>query len=134
MPLIDDREGEDFCVVPRTTNRYGCVTWHRYHFYVEAGLPETEVFLWVYGERLQVVLDHVVLAEYHCRYDWREHTVSDIRNGVFYATRFAAAQGSLLPLTLQEPLVLYRPKPMARQAQMPFPAQQLWLFKLGKTA
>jgi hypothetical protein len=22
---------------PRTTNRYGCVTLHRYHFYVEAG-------------------------------------------------------------------------------------------------
>jgi hypothetical protein len=28
-------------------------------------------------------------------------------------------------LNLQESLVLYRPKPMARQAQLPFPAQQL---------
>jgi hypothetical protein len=24
---------------PRTTNRYGCVTLHSYHFYIEAGLP-----------------------------------------------------------------------------------------------
>ena len=24
---------------PRTTNRYGCVTLHSYHFYVEEGLP-----------------------------------------------------------------------------------------------
>jgi transposase/transposase InsO family protein len=28
---------------PRTTNSYGCVTLHRYHFYVEAGLPKTKV-------------------------------------------------------------------------------------------
>jgi hypothetical protein len=24
---------------PRTTNRYGCVTLHSYHFYIEEGLP-----------------------------------------------------------------------------------------------
>jgi transposase/transposase InsO family protein len=119
---------------PRTTNRHGCVTLHSYHFYVEAGLPQTQVFLWVYGEQLRAVLDHVVLAEYHCRYDWREHKVKDIRDGVFYATRFASPQGSLVPLTPQESLVLYRPKPMARQARRPSPAQQLWLFELVKTA
>jgi transposase InsO family protein len=119
---------------PRTTNRHGCVTLHSYHFYVEAGLPQTQVFLWVYGEQLRAVLDHVVLAEYHCRYDWREHKVTDIRDGVFYATRFASTQGSLVPLTPQESLVLYRPRPMARQAQLPFPAQQLWLFELVKMA
>jgi len=72
--------------------------------------------LWVYGEQLRAGLDHVVLAEYHCRYDWREHKVTDIRDGVFYATRFASPQGSLVPLTRQESLVLYRPKPMAVEA------------------
>jgi hypothetical protein len=61
---------------PRTTNQYGCVTLHSYHFYVEAGLPKTRVLLWVYGEQLRAVLDHVVLAEYRCRYDWREHQAS----------------------------------------------------------
>jgi putative transposase len=119
---------------PRTTNRHGCVTLHSYHFYVEAGLLQTQVFLWVYGEQLRAVLDHVVLAEYHCRYDWREHKVKDIRDGVFYATRFASPQRSLVPLTPQESLVLYRPKPVAHQAHLPFPAQQLWLFELVKTA
>jgi hypothetical protein len=119
---------------PRTTNRYGCVTLHSYHFYVEAGLPQTRVFLWVYGEQLRAVLDHVVLAEYHCRYDLREHQVTDIRDGVFYTTRFASPQASLLPLNPQESLVLYRPKSMARQAHLPFPAQQLWLFELVHTA
>jgi transposase len=119
---------------PRTTKRYGCVTLHSYHFYVEAGLPQTQVFLWVYGEQWRAVLDHVVLAEYHCRDDWREHKVKDIRDGVFYATRFASVQGALVPLTPQESLVLYRPRPMARQPQLPFPAQQLWLFALVKPA
>jgi transposase len=119
---------------PRTTNRYGCVTLHSYHFYVEAGLPQTQVFLWVYGEQLRAVLDHVVLAAYHCHYDWREHKVKDIRDGVFYATRFASPQGSLVPLTPQASIVLYRPQSMARQLHLPFPAQQLWLFELVRTA
>ena len=39
-------------VFPRTTNRYGCVTLHSYHFYVEAGLPQTQVLLWVAGKQL----------------------------------------------------------------------------------
>jgi len=52
---------------PRTTNRYGCVTLHSYHFYVEAGLPQTQVLLWVAGEQLRAVFENVILAEYHCR-------------------------------------------------------------------
>jgi hypothetical protein len=119
---------------PRTTNRYGCVTLHRYHFYVEEGLPKTTVLLWVYGEQLRAMLDNVVLAEYHCHYDWQDRQVKDVRDGVFYATRFASPQGSLIPLNAQESLVLYRPKPLMRQARLPFPAQQLWLFELVHTA
>jgi transposase InsO family protein len=119
---------------PRTTNRYGCVTLHSYHFYVEAGVPKTQVLLWVYGEQLRAVLDHVVLAEYHCRYDGRLRKVTDIRDGVFSPTRFASPQGSLIPLTPQESLVLYRPRPLVHQGRLPFPAQQLWLFELVHTA
>jgi len=35
---------------PQTTNQYGCVTLHSYHFYIEEGLPKTQGLLWVYGE------------------------------------------------------------------------------------
>jgi transposase len=115
---------------PRITNRYGCVTLHSYHFYVEEGVPKTRVLLWVYGEQLRAVLDNVVLAEYCCHYDWRERKVKDIRAGAFYPTRFASPQGALIPLNPQEALVLYRPKPLMRQARLPFPVQQLWLFEL----
>jgi transposase InsO family protein len=120
-------------VFPRTTNRYGCVTLHSYHFYVEEGVPHTQVLLWVYGEQLRAVLDHVVLAEYHCRYEWRTHKVTEIRDGIFYPTRFASPQGSLIPLTPQESWVLYRPQPLRHPARRAFSAQQLMLFALVPT-
>jgi hypothetical protein len=120
-------------VFPRTTNRYGCVTLHSYHFYIEEGVPHTQVLLWVYGEPLRAVLDNVVLAEYHGQYDWRTHTVTEIREGIFYPTRFASPQGALIPLTPQESLVLYRPQPLRRPARLAFSAQQLMLFALLPT-
>jgi hypothetical protein len=114
---------------PRTTNRYGCVTLHSYHFYVEEGLPKTQVLLWVYGNALRAVFDNVVLAEYHCRYALQEGKVHDIRDGSFPPTRFASSQDALIPLNPQESLVLYRPKPARRQTHGPMPVQQLWLFE-----
>jgi len=119
---------------PRTTNQYGCVTLHSYHFYVEQGVPKTQVLLWVYGEQLRAVLDNVVLAEYHCRYDWRERKVRDIHDGIFYPTRFASSQGTLIPLNPQESLVVYRPQAPRRPLRRLSPTQQLWLFELVHTA
>ena len=118
---------------PRTTNRYGCVILHSYHFSLEEGLPQTRVLLWVYGEHLRAVLDNVVLAKYHCRNDWRTRKGTDIRDGVWYATRFASPQTSLLSLNAQETLALYRPRPVRSQACLPVAAQQLWLFELVPT-
>ncbi len=116
---------------PRTTNGYGCVTLHSYHFYVEEGLPKTKVLLWVYGHELRAVFENVVLAEYYCRYDLRDRKVKDIRDGRFYPhDDLASKQGSLIPLNPQESLVLYRQKSAPRQVRLPFPAQQLWLFEL----
>lgn len=115
---------------PRTTNRYGCVTLHHSHFYVEAGVPKTQVMLWVSGEQLRAVLDNVVLAEYHCRYDWRERQVTDIRDGSLYPTRFASPQGVLIPRHAQESLVVYRPQVLRRQARQFSSTQQLALFEL----
>jgi len=114
---------------PRTTNRYGCVTLHHAHFYVEEGLPKTQVLLWVYGHVLRAVCDSVVVAEYDCRYDLRDHHVKDIRDGRLYTTRFASPQGALIPRTPADTLVVYRPKSLMRQVHLPAPAQQLWLFE-----
>jgi hypothetical protein len=119
---------------PRTTNQYGCVTLHSYHFYVEHGVPHTQVLLWVYGEQLRAVLNNVVLAEYHCRYDWQTRKVTAIRDGVFYPTRLASPQGTLISLNPQESLVVYRPQALRRAVPRSIPAQQLWLFELVHTA
>ncbi|MGC1953018.1 MAG: DDE-type integrase/transposase/recombinase [Gammaproteobacteria bacterium] len=116
---------------PRITNRYGCVTLHSYHFYVEEGLPRTKVLLWVYGHELRAVFENVVLAEYYCRYDIRDRKVKDIRDGRYYPhDDYASKQGSLIALNPQESLVLYRQPSAPRQARLPFTAQQLWLFEL----
>lgn len=116
---------------PRVTNGYGCVTLHSYHFYVEAGLPKTKVLLWVYGNELRAVFQNVVLAKYVCHYDVRARKVKDIRDGRYFPhDDFASDQYTLIPLTPHEALVVYRQASAPRQARLPFPAEQLWLFEL----
>ena len=98
-----------------------------------AGLPQTQVLLWVAGTQLRAAFDHVILAEYHCRYDWRDRRVKEMRQGVFHPTRFASPQGTLLPLTPQDSLVVYRTR---AQASRPSAAStpQLLLFEVVPTA
>jgi hypothetical protein len=111
-------------LLPCMTNRYGCVTLHHYHFYVEWGLPTTQVLLRLSGDRLRAVFDNVVVAEYRCQYDWRIRQVKDIRDGVFYSTRYASSQGALSPFNPREILVLYRPWSERHHARKASPAQQ----------
>ena len=67
-------------------------------------------------------------------YNWQTRKVTAIRDGVFYPTRFASPQGTLIPLNPQESLVVYRPQALRRPPLRLFPAQQLWLFELVHTA
>jgi hypothetical protein len=115
---------------PRTTNQYGCVTLHSSHFYVEEGLPKTQVLLWLSGEQLRAVFENVLLAEYHCRYDWRDRKVKDIRTGAFYPMPLASPQGRLIPLTPQDSVVVYRARSAKRQRPRLALAQQLLLFEV----
>ncbi len=114
----------------RTTNRYGCVTLHRSHFYVDYGLSQTPVLLWVTGEDLQAVYDHVLLAEYTCHYDLRSGTVTRLRLGQWYPSPFAAAQaqGILVERTPQDSQIVARPPARRRPAEGPGWDEQLGLF------
>ena len=60
--------------------------------------------------------------------------MKDIYDGVFYPTRFASPQGSLLPLNPHEAWVLYRPKSLTPQVPRPRSSPQLWLFELVQRA
>ena len=90
---------------------------------MEQGLPTTPVLLWLSGDQLRAVFDNVVIADYHCHHDWRSRHVTNIRDGVFYRTRYASPQGALIPFTPQESRVLYRPPPGRCRRLQPFPAQ-----------
>jgi hypothetical protein len=87
----------------------------------------------VSGEQLRAVFEHVVLAEYRCHYDWRARKVTDIHEGLFYPTCFASPQGTLLPLTPHECLVVYRARSSRRRARRLSLVQQLWLFEVVPT-
>jgi hypothetical protein len=72
----------------------------------------------------------VVLAEYRCRYDWQDGKVKEIREGVFYPTRFASPQGTLIPLTPQDCVVVYRTKRPRHRAPSRPRTPQLLLFEV----
>jgi hypothetical protein len=105
-----------------------------YHFSIEAGLPKTQVLLWVYGEQVRAVFDNVVMAEYRCPYDWRTHTVKDIRDGIFSPTRDASLQEALFPFDPHESLVLYRPPSGRRPTRPAARERQVLLFELARIA
>jgi Homeodomain-like domain len=115
---------------PRTTNRHGCVTLHSYHFYVEEGLPQTQVLLWMADTHLRAMFEGVVLAEYHCRYDWRDRHVTEIGAEAFHPTRFASPQGRLIPLTPADSVVVYRTRAPRCQAAHRSTTPQLLLFEV----
>jgi transposase len=118
---------------PRTTNRHGCVTLHSYHFYVEEGLPQTRVLLWVAGTQLRAMFEGVVLAEYYCRYDWRDRHVTEIGAEAFHPTRFASPQRRLIPLTPADSVVVYRTRMPRRPATHGPSTPQLLLFEVVHT-
>ena len=66
------------------------------------------MYLWVAGEDLRAVYDHVLVAEYACHYNLRTGTVTDLRLGQWYPSPFAArqAQGTLVERTPQDSVVV----------------------------
>jgi len=120
----------------RPTNRYGCVTLHRSHFYVDQGVPQTPVLLWVSGEDRRAVYDQVLVAEYHCHYDLRTRQITHLRLGHWYPSPFAArqAQGALVERTPQDSIVVSRPLSVRRPAAGPLRAEQLGLFAAPQIA
>jgi hypothetical protein len=107
---------------------------HHSHFYVAQGVPTTPVLLWLSGDQLRAVLNHVVVAEYRCYDDGRKRHVTNIRDSVFYRTRYASSQGVLIPVTPQESLVLYRPQARGRRTRQVSSIQQLQWFEWMPTA
>ena len=95
------------------------------------GCPRPKVWLWVYGNELRAVFKNIVLAEYYCRYDVRDHKVKDIRDGRYFPhDDFASDQYTLIPSRLTKPWWSIASRRRRGQVRLPFPAQPLWLFEL----
>jgi transposase InsO family protein len=120
----------------RTPNRYGCVTLHRFHFYVDQGLAQMPVCLWVTGEDLRAVYDPVLVAEYTCHYDLRTGTVTRLHLGHWYPSPFAESevQGTLLERTPQDSLIVVRPPSGRRPPGDALRIEQLGLFEAPQSA
>jgi len=82
-------------------------------FYVEQGLPQTPVLLWVSGEELRAVFDTVVLAEYHCHYDLRPWQSDGHSRRSLCSNAFCSPQGALLPSILRNVRGVIAPSPGA---------------------
>lgn len=110
----------------RTTNRSGCVTRHRSPCYVDQGLAQTPVVLWVAGEDLRAVYDHVLFAEYACHDDLRTGQVTRLRLGQWSPSPCAArqAQSALLERTPQASMIVSRPPAVQRPTASPWRAEQ----------
>ena len=106
---------------------------HSDHCYVEAGLPQTPVLLWVSGAQWRAVFENVLWAEYPCHYDGQHPHGQEIRTGAFYPTRFASLQGPLIPFTPQNSLVVYRARRPRRRASRLPSRQQVLLFEVVPT-
>jgi hypothetical protein len=110
----------------RTPNRYGCVTLHRSHCYVDQGGPQTPVLRWGSGQDLRAVCDQGLFADYLCHYNLRTGKGTNLRVSPWYPSPFAArqAQGVLLERTPQDSVVVYHPPSVRRQAALPLQAEQ----------
>jgi hypothetical protein len=66
-------------------------------------------------------------------YDGRDRKVKNIRAGKFDPTRMASPQGTLLPLTPQDFMVVYRARAPRRRVRHLSPVQPLLLFEVVHT-
>jgi hypothetical protein len=93
---------------------------------VDQGLAQRPVPLWVIGEDLRAVYDHVLLAAYPCHDDLRTGTVTHLQCGQWYPSPFAGGQpqGTLLERTPQNSRIVVRPPAGQRPAPLPLQTEQ----------
>jgi hypothetical protein len=66
-------------------------------------------------------------------YDGPDRKVKNIREGKFYPTHSASPQGTLLPLTPQDFMVVYRARAPRRRMPPLSPVQPQWRFEVVYT-
>lgn len=78
---------------PRKTNLYGFIRLHNFYFYVEDGLPKSQVCVWIYQNNLKVEHQNEILIEYPCIYEEKKRKLTELINEPkFYQSKFSSKQ------------------------------------------
>ena len=83
----------------RTVNHHGCVSLHNFYFYIEDGLAKSQVYLWVYQNRVLAEYNKELLIEYECSYDEKKRKIQELSKPLIHKHKYTSKQLKLFELT-----------------------------------
>ena len=113
---------------PRTTNRYGCVTFTATTSMWKRACRKPRCCCGSMAMPCGRCSTPWSLAEYHCHYDLRDRHVTDIREGGFCPPALPRTKAPCCRSLRTNPWSC-SPEALLRLARRPVPTQQLWLFE-----
>jgi transposase/transposase InsO family protein len=112
----------------RTVNHHGCVSLHNFYFYVEDGLAKSQVYLWVYQNKVLAEYNKELLIEYECSYDEKKRKVQELSKPVLHKHKYTSKQLKLFELTSD--MLKVEKIEVLKRKRIPQDAQQLHLFEV----
>ena len=113
----------------RIINHHGCVRFQNFYFYVEDGLAKSQVYLWVYQNRLLAEHNKELLIEYECSYDDKTRKILKLSKPVIYKHKYISRQLKLFELTSD--MLRVQKIEKVRRRKSPQSVEQLSLFEDG---
>jgi transposase InsO family protein len=83
----------------RTINHHGCVRLQNFYFYIEDGLATSQVYIWVYQNRLLAEHNKELLIEYECSYDEKNRKIQELSKPVIHKHKYISRQLKLFEFT-----------------------------------
>ena len=113
----------------RIINHHGCVRFQNFYFYVEDGLAKSQVYLWVYQNRLLAEHNKELLIEYECSYDDKTRKILKLSKPVIHKHKYISRQLKLFELTSD--MLRVQKIEKVRRRKSPQSVEQLSLFEDG---
>jgi transposase InsO family protein/transposase len=113
----------------RTINHYGCVRLHNFYFYIEDGLAKSQVYLWVYQNRVLAEHNKELLIEYECSYDEKKRKIQELSKPLIHKHKYTSKQLKLFELTSD--MLKVEKMEVLKRKRTPQDAQQLHLFDVA---
>jgi transposase InsO family protein/transposase len=111
----------------RTVNHGGCVSLHNFYFYIEDGLAKSQVYLWVYQNKVLAEYNKELLIEYECSYDEKKRKIQELSKPLIHKHKYTSKQLKLFELTSD--MLKVEKIEVLKRKRIPQDAQQLHLFE-----